>query len=238
MTEIVWLGHAAFYIKTDGVSFLIDPWIDNPMAPKHVSEEYLSPDYILVTHAHNDHFGETEHILKSSKKTICICIAEIDTILSSFGVSGNQIIGMNKGGTKVLKNGIKVTAVHADHSSSYTTENGDVLYGGEAMGFIIHTKDNHRIYHTGDTAIFGDMKIINDIYKPDIVCICIGDNYTMGPIEAAYTLNHLLTNVSLAIPMHYKTFGPLTGTPEEVKRLLTRNDIHIQTLIPGTPFSL
>ena len=126
-----------------------------------------------------------------------------------------QIAEMNKGGTQALAD-IRVTMVHADHSCGI--QDGDELvYGGEAVGYVIEFSSGLKVYHAGDTNVFGDMAIIRELYAPDIVMLPIGDHYTMGPREAAYACN--LLKPKAVIPMHFGTFSLLTGQPSELQKL-------------------
>ena len=126
-----------------------------------------------------------------------------------------QISMMNKGGTQQVED-IKVTMVHADHSCGI--QDGDqLIYGGEACGYVIEFDNGLKIYHAGDTNVFGDMKIIHELYSPDIAMLPIGDHFTMGPREAAYACD--LLKAKTVIPMHFATFPVLTGTPGELSKL-------------------
>jgi L-ascorbate metabolism protein UlaG (beta-lactamase superfamily) len=125
------------------------------------------------------------------------------------------VIDMNKGGTVKVAD-IKVTMVHADHSCGI--QDGDqLLYGGEAVGYVIEFENGVKVYHAGDTNVFGDMKIIHDLYNPEIALLPIGDHYTMSPREAAYAAK--LLQAKTIIPMHFATFPVLTGRPSELHKL-------------------
>lgn len=205
--KITWLGHDGFSIVTDGgATVLVDPWLENPKATPEV-RDLDRADVILITHGHGDHMGSLKALARKTGAAV-VCIHEISVYLGSLGLS-NQIIGMNKGGS-VSVDGIKVTMVHADHSSMI--QDGDrFLPGGECVGYVIDT-GSYRIYHAGDTGVFGDMAIIRDIYAPNLALLPIGDRYTMGPREAAYAAG--LLKPDRIIPMHYGTFPVLTGTVE------------------------
>lgn len=226
--KITWLGHSAFQITTpSGQVALIDPWLsDNPKCPA----EHKQParvDSILISHAHGDHLGDTVALAKKLKPRIA-CNYEIHLWLASKGV--RNTMPMNKGGTQRVGD-LEVTMVHAFHSSGIE-DDGQLIYGGEPAGWIVRLPGGLTLYHAGDTAVFGDMKLIADLYAPELAMLPIGDLYTMGPREAAHAIR--LLNVKHVVPMHYGTFPPLTGTPEALRELtqdILQLDIH--ALKPG-----
>lgn len=217
--KLTWLGHATFRMETPGgKTVLIDPWVmGNPACPEK-EKTVKHVDVMLCTHAHGDHIGDAVEIGTKHKPQV-VAIVELCSWLARKGVP--NLIAMNKGGTvKVLD--IKVTMVHADHSCGI--QDGDqILYGGEAVGYVIEFENGVKIYHAGDTSIFGDMKIIHDLYSPDIAMLPIGDHFTMSPREAAYACNLLEANT--VIPMHFATFPVLTGTPAELRRLVPKVEV-------------
>ncbi len=226
--KLTWLGHATFKITTpSGKVIVVDPWVDgNPVCPK-AAKKLSRVDTVLITHGHGDHIGDAVKIAKKFKPQV-ISIYETGLWLASKGVKNTT--GMGKGGT--IKAGeIEVTMVNALHSNGI--EDGKkIIYGGEPCGYIVRLPGGLRIYHAGDTAIFGDMKLIAQLYEPEVAMLPIGDYYTMGPREAAMAIR--LLNVKHVVPMHYGTFPVLTGTPEELKRL--SQDIpglEIHALKPG-----
>ncbi len=225
--RLTWLGHATFKIETKGKTFLIDPWVDsNPICPDEL-KVFDTLDYILITHGHWDHISDAIPIAKKHTPTV-VSIIEIAKWLDNQGVENT--IGMNKGGT-VTVSGVKATMVTANHSSSFTEEDGTIVYLGEPAGFVLEFANGYKIYHAGDTNVFGDMKIIGEIYQPDLALLPIGDHFTMGPREAAYATQ--LLNVPTIIPMHYGTFPLLTGTPEEFRKLTASQDVEIIELEVG-----
>jgi L-ascorbate metabolism protein UlaG (beta-lactamase superfamily) len=212
-TAFTWLGHATFRITTPGGKhLLLDPWVDsNPACPEE-AKKIDSLDLILITHGHGDHMADAVPIAKrTGAKTLAIF--ELATYLEGKGVQNT--IGMNKGGTTEALDGVKVTMVGASHSCGIV-EDGKVIYGGEAVGFVIELENGFKIYDAGDTCVFGDMKIIGELYRPDLAMIPIGDLYTMAPREAAYALR--LLDCKKIIPMHYSTFPALTGTPQALRQ--------------------
>ena len=211
--SVTWFGHSAFLLKAPGgKSILVDPWLDNPNAPPEAKS--IAPvDLILITHAHSDHLGSAVEVAKRTGAKV-ISIHEISLYLQDQGMGDS--IGMNKGGT-VSVDGIGVTMVDARHSSAIDGR-GAVLPGGEAAGYVVTFENGFRVYDAGDTAVFGDMKIIADIYKPELAILPIGGLYTMGPVEAAYACR--LLKPKYVIGMHYGTFPPLSGTPEQLRQKL------------------
>ncbi len=225
-TKITFLGHATFKIQTaTGLKILIDPWVNNPQAP---DEKDLGPyDFILVTHAHGDHLGDVLEVAKGGGEVVAI--HEIQQYLLAKGL--DNVTGMNIGGTYHTQ-GLRFTMVPALHSSSIQ-EGDKVIYGGEACGFVIRTEDGLSVYHAGDTAVFGDMRLIGELYHPDVALLPIGDHYVMGPKEAAYATS--LINPAKVVPMHYGTFPALTGTVDDFRDFLERMapGVEMVALAPG-----
>ena len=225
--RLTWLGHATFKIEVDGKTLLIDPWVDsNPVCPDEL-KTFDSVDAMFITHGHWDHMADAIPIAKKHAPTV-VAMIEIAKWLENQGV--DNTIGMNKGGT-VTVSSVKATMVTANHSSSFTEEDGTIIYLGEPAGFVLEFANGYKIYHTGDTNVFGDMQIIGEIYQPDLALLPIGDHFTMGPREAAYASQ--LLNVPAILPMHYGTFPLLTGTPEEFRQLTASQDVEIIELEVG-----
>jgi L-ascorbate metabolism protein UlaG (beta-lactamase superfamily) len=223
--KLTWLGHATFRIQTPkGKTILIDPWVmGNPACPD--SEKNLeSLDVMLITHGHGDHIGDAVEIAKKHNPKI-VGIPELCGWLKKKGVK--ETSEMNKGGTQQVGD-IKVTMVHADHSCGIL--DGDTLvYGGEAVGYVVEFENGVKIYHAGDTNVFGDMAIIRDLYAPQIAMLPIGDHYTMSPREAAYACN--LLKSATVIPMHFATFPVLTGRSGELAKLV--KNVEVFEMKPG-----
>ena len=211
--RLTWYGHSAFLMQApNGKAVLVDPWLDNPKAPQGAKD--IAPvELVLITHGHSDHVGNAVEIAKRTQANV-VSIYEICLYLQSQGISKAQ--GMNKGGTMTV-DGINVTMVDALHSSDLDV-GGAVVPGGEAAGFVIQFENGFKVYHAGDTAVFSDMKLIANLYKPQLVMLPIGGLYTMGPREAAYACG--LMKPQRIIGMHYGTFPVLTGTPTELKKHL------------------
>jgi L-ascorbate metabolism protein UlaG (beta-lactamase superfamily) len=229
---LTWLGHSAFLMKSSSEQkVLIDPWLDNPKAQPAVKNISVV-DLILVTHGHSDHVGDTVQLAKRMNAPV-IALFEVYLYLQSNGVTTAQ--GINKGGTLAV-HGIKVTMVDAIHSSDIDVD-GSVMPGGEAAGMVIEFENGITVYHAGDTALFGDMRLIGQIYKPDVALLPIGGVYTMAPREAAKACE--LLNPKQIIGMHYGTFPILTGTPTELKQYLpARLRGRVRELEPGRAVTL
>jgi len=223
--KLSWLGHSTYRIETPaGTTVLVDPWVmGNPMCPE--SEKKIKKvDVMLCTHGHFDHIGDAVAIAKQHNPTV-VGIFELCAWMEKKGVK--QISPMNKGGTQKVGD-LRVTMVHAEHSCGI--QDGDqIVYGGEACGYVMEFENGVKIYHAGDTCVFGDMQIIRELYAPEIVMLPIGDHFTMSPREAAYACR--LLKPKTVIPMHFGTFPLLTGTPGELKKLV--KDAEILEMKPG-----
>ncbi|MGA2812874.1 MAG: metal-dependent hydrolase [Candidatus Acidiferrum sp.] len=227
--KITYFGHATFSLTTRAGSVaMIDPFItNNPKCPKELKKvEKL--DVILLSHGHGDHIGDVVELAQEHKAKV-VGMPELCGWLATKGLA-KQGAEMNKGGTQQVGE-FSVTMTHAFHSSGIA--DGDkTVYGGEAAGLLIRLPGGFTVYHAGDTCVFGDMKLIGELYAPDVALLPIGDHYTMGPREAAYAVK--LLGVKDVIPMHYATFPVLTGTPEELrKECASIAGLTIHALKPG-----
>lgn len=237
-TTFTWLGHGTVHITTpSGINILLDAFTaSNPACP----QTWHTPpiDYLCITHGHNDHMQDAKMLQEHSGCTI-VAIAEITDYYGNQGVSWDKLEAMNRGGTiKVAGGALSITMVTAVHSSTFETPQG-TLPMGEAAGFILRGADIPTIYFAGDTNVFGDMKIINDLYEPEIAFLPIGDRFTMGPREAAYALS-FLPSVTTVIPMHYATFSALSGTPGAFRQECADQERDVRIIVPsaGEPFTV
>ncbi|MHB1285750.1 MAG: metal-dependent hydrolase [Leptospirales bacterium] len=225
--RLTWLGHSTFLIDTsDGKRIMIDPWLSgNPSCPSSF-RKIEGVTQILLTHAHFDHIGDAVPLALETGAQV-VGIFELCHWMGRKGI--RNTLPMNKGGTQEV-NGITITMVHADHSCGIS-EGDEILYGGEACGYVMTLPDGFKVYHSGDTNVFSDMKLIGSLYRPDLVLLPIGSLYTMGPVEAAHAVRFL--GVTEVVPMHYGTFPTLTGTPEEFRRQLMGEPFKVRVLKPG-----
>jgi L-ascorbate metabolism protein UlaG (beta-lactamase superfamily) len=223
--SITWLGHSAFSLKTPGgKTILLDPWYTgNPSFPEGGRPKQA--DLILVTHGHSDHVTDVAAMAKSTGATV-VAIWEIYAWLEKKGLQ--KFEPMNKGGTIEVQ-GLRITMTEATHSSSF--DESGLVYLGEPAGFVVKLENGQSFYFAGDTALFGDMKLIGELYKPDIAFLPVGDRFTMGPDTAAIAARWL--GVKQVVPMHYGTFPLLTGTPAKLKEHLAGTNIQVLELKPG-----
>ena len=208
-----WLGHSAFkFVTPSGKVIYVDPFLThNPSTPEeHKTVE--KADFILLTHGHEDHVGDTIEIAANTGAKV-VSIVELSRLLvNKYDLGQDQALEFNKGGS-IHFDEFSVTMVSANHSSSY---NGD--YAGEAAGLILSFEDDVCVYHMGDTNIFADLTLYGELYEPHLVLAPIGDHYTMGPEEAAYAVEML--DADVAIPIHYDTFPPIEADPDEFREKL------------------
>jgi L-ascorbate metabolism protein UlaG (beta-lactamase superfamily) len=226
--QITWLGHSTFVITTlEGKRLLIDPWVMNNPACPDDKKDLGHLDAILITHAHFDHIGDAIEIGKATGAPM-LSIAETSKWLGKKGLE--NLVEFNKGGTVEVA-GCKAHMVHAVHSCGIT-DGDQVIYGGEAAGYVIELEDGFSIYHAGDTAVFSDMALIGKLLAPDIAMLPIGDHYVMGPRSAAEAIR--LLGVKTVIPMHYGTFPVLRGTPDDLrKEAADISDLTVAEMSPG-----
>ncbi|MEI8363853.1 MAG: metal-dependent hydrolase [archaeon] len=210
--KIRYFGHACFAFNDKEVNVLIDPFISgNPLLSPGSFD--IIPDLILVSHDHPDHIGDT---ISLARRTNCsvLCVYDLGAELARSGLS---VIGGNIGGTMDYKH-IKITYVKAEHTSKT----------GVPVGYVIKFSD-HVIYFAGDTAIMADMKLIKELYHPDIVILPIDGYYNMGPYEASHAVR--LLEPKIVIPMHYGTFPLLKGTPDELIQEIKKQNLDVKVIV-------
>jgi len=240
--EIQWLGQAATKITTPGGKVIvIDPWLTtNPKTPAQYKnlDALGKVDLILVTHAHGDHLGDAPELAKKHNVPMW-APAGLQNSLVTLGILPTNLAPrMNKGGVITpLGPDIKITMTRAEHSSEMVWKNpatgkDETHVGGEAVGFIVQLENGFKVYHMGDTGLFGDMRLIGEYYKPDVVLIPIGGHFVMDPRDAAYATKEML-RPKHAIPVHYGTFPVLKGTPQEYQSFLGQTSTQVHPISPG-----
>jgi L-ascorbate metabolism protein UlaG (beta-lactamase superfamily) len=227
--SITWLGHSTFIIGLpNGKRILTDPWLGNPNCPPALAKpEAVKPiDLIVVSHGHSDHIGDAVAAARATGAPVA-CMFEVGLYLTEKGLQNVKDMGI--GGTQEVA-GVTITMTQATHSGSIV-DGGRIMYLGGAAGLVLRAPGVPTIYFAGDTGLFGDMKIIGEVYKPAIAFLPIGDLYTMGPDTAAIAATWL--GVRQVVPMHWGTFPLLTGTPAALKALVAAKGVKVLELAPG-----
>jgi L-ascorbate metabolism protein UlaG (beta-lactamase superfamily) len=241
--EVHWLGQAAFKITTPtGKVIVLDPFLtQNPKTPADYKDlaKLGNVDLILITHGHGDHVGDVKDLAARNSGAKVYGPAGLIATLTDLGwIKPEQGVRFGKGGkVQPLGPQITITQVHAEHSSEVTvtdpeTKKSTTYPGGEPAGFIIEMENGFKIYHMGDTGLFGDMKLIADYYKPDLILMPIGGHFVMDPQDAAYATKEWL-KPKFVIPMHYGTFPVLKGTPQEYMAALGQTATKVFPINPG-----
>lgn len=239
--HLLWLGQSAFRLTTpDGHVIVLDPYlVNNPKTPeKYKQLDALGKvDLILVTHAHIDHFADAPALARMNNAPV-VGPAGLDQVMQTLNILTPELAPrMNKGGTITPFPGVKITQVHAEHSSELlwpdpVTGKPTTYPGGEPVGYIIRLENGFVIYDMGDTGLFGDMKLIAEHYKPDLLLVPIGGHFVLDPEDAALATRTLI-HPRFVIPMHYGTTPQLTGTPAEFMKALGPTDIKVLNMSPG-----
>lgn len=239
--ELLWYGQSAFKLTTpSGKVIIIDPWIQkNPVTPAELKnlDNLGKVDLVLVTHAHWDHMADAVEIAKRNNIPMYGPGDLNQTLTNLEALPAKQLPRFNKGGTIQPFNGVKISAVHAEHSSTLnwknpSTDKDETHPGGEPIGFVIELENGFKIYHAGDTDVFGDMSLIRTRYQPDLALLPIGGNFTMDPRGAALAVNEYL-KPKYVMPMHYKTNPLLVGTPEQFIEALGKTKTKVIVASPG-----
>lgn len=244
-TEVLWLGQSAFRITSPGGKVIVtDPWLKlNPLTPPEYKnlEALGKVDVLLVTHGHFDHFADAPALAVLNQVPM-YAPGDMNQTVGLLGIlPANLVPRFNKSGTVSPAPGIRVTMVHAEHSSIVVWKNpatgkDEVHPGGEPVGYIIELENGFRIWHMGDTGLFADMKFITDYYKPDLVLMPIGGHFTMGPVDAAYATREWI-KAKVVIPMHYGANPLGKGMPDEYVRALGDSTTKMMALKPGDKVS-
>lgn len=240
--RFTWFGHSCLHIESEaGTSILVDPWFGNPRSPVDAGSIERC-DVMLVTHGHHDHLGALPGEIRGADALTIArrthpawpAIHEMSLWLGSFDDLGAEVVGMNKGGS-VNARGIRVSMVHADHSAGdWSAAHAAPLYLGDPAGFVVELENGKRLYHAGDTALFGDMRLIGEMHRPHVAFLPIGGHFTMDPPAAARAVE--LLGATTVVPIHYGTFPILAGTPDQLHEELERlglGDVRVITPKPG-----
>ncbi len=235
-TEVTWYGHAAFVVKTPGGTVLaIDPWLANPKSPdKDAASKLEKVDYDLVTHGPFDHVGDAIAIAKRTGAKL-VSGSDLGKALVALGYPKDQAGFETQGnvGGEIQAGDATIAIVPAVHSSDVTGANGQQVPGGNPVGFVVRVKGGPTLYHTGDTDVFSDMRLVAERFGPvDLMLACIGGHFTMDPKGAALAAG--LVKPRQIVPMHFGTFPVLSGTPQALEAAL-KGRTRVLVLQPGKP---
>jgi L-ascorbate metabolism protein UlaG (beta-lactamase superfamily) len=230
--SLTWYGHSTVLLTSPrGKRIMIDPFVhSNPSCPEHL-HNVTHLDALLITHGHSDHMGDALKVVETGRPKHVVAVHEIAEWLASKGVKHTS--GMNRGGSQTI-DGIKVTLTQAFHSSTIE-DSGELVALGEACGIVVEMENGFRVYHAGDTDLFGDMALLGELWRPDLALLPIGDHYTMNPEMAARAAR--LLGVKRVVPIHYGTFPVLTGTPDRLRAAGAADGLEVIELKPGETLS-
>ena len=245
--SVLWLGQSAFKITTvAGKVIVVDPYLTaNPKTPEQYKklEALGKVDLILVTHGHLDHFLDAPALSKLNNAPVW-APAGLSQSMQTLGVLPVALANrMNKGGSITPFAGVRITMTHAEHSSELVWRNpetgkDETHVGGEPCGFVIELENGFKIWHLGDTGVFGDMRLLGEMIKPDLLLIPIGGGqFVMNPADAAMATRELI-KPKMAVPMHYGTTPALSGTPEEYIKALGNSPVKVVVMKPGDMLDL
>ena len=234
--KLTWYGHAAFRVEAGGATILIDPFLtDNPSWDGGWEGPAEGVTHVLITHGHNDHLGDALPILKKTGAML-VSSFEIYEYLVGQGVDESKVNPGNHGGT-VDCGGFTTTFVNAIHSSSFSREGGINVYLGNPTGLVLHFPDDKTLYHMGDTDIFSDMALINELHQPAVGIVPIGDRFTMGGAVAALACRRFL-DFETVIPAHYASFGIIDQTADKFVAGMEGASAKVLTPKIGEPFEV
>ncbi|WP_159586439.1 metal-dependent hydrolase [Chelativorans xinjiangense] len=234
--KITWYGHSAFRVEAGGAKILIDPFLSgNPSWDGGWEDPAKGITHVLLTHGHSDHLGDSLAILE---KTGAMLVAnfEVCMYLVGQGVSQERINPGNLGGT-VDCGGFTTTFVQAHHSSSFSMDDGTNVYLGNPAGLVLHFRQEKTLYHMGDTDIFGDMALIQELHRPDIGIVPIGDRFTMGGAVAALACRRFF-QFETVIPCHYASFPIIDQSAEKIIEGMKGTETKVLTPERGKPVEL
>ncbi len=228
--KVSFLGHACVYVETDEHKIIIDPFLTgNPLARS--KPEDIACDYIIVTHGHGDHLGDTIAIARQNGATV-IANFEIAMYCNHQGVE--QVHPMHIGGAAQFPFGrVKMTIAH--HGSGFINENNEIITLGNPVGILL-TSGGKTLYHAGDTGLFYDMKLIGEMNEIDLALLPIGDNFTMGIEDAVKAVEFLQPKIT--VPIHYKTFDLIDVDPQEFAEKASRMGKKVEVLDIGESLTL